>query len=56
MSTARREGLVRLSLETGAWSYFVAARAFYARYGFELCEPFGSYRKDPNSVFMTRAL
>jgi putative acetyltransferase len=49
-------GLSRLSLETGAGDFFVPARAMYARNGFSDCEPFGDYRPDPNSVFMTRTL
>ena len=49
-------GLSRLSLETGAGDFFAPARALYARNGFALCEPFGDYKLDPNSVFMTRAL
>ncbi len=53
VATARAEGLQRLSLETGAWDYFAPARAFYARHGFVPCPPFGDYRDDPNSVFMT---
>jgi len=53
---ARRVGMVRVSLETGAWPYFAPARALYARHGFITCAPFGDYRPDPNSVFMTKAL
>ena len=53
---ARAHGITRLSLETGAWPYFAPARALYARNGFVPCPPFGDYRADPNSVFMTRAL
>lgn len=53
VAAARAEGLVRVSLETGAWDYFAPARAFYARCGFVACAPFGDYRADPNSVFMT---
>ena len=49
-------GLSRLSLETGASDFFVAARALYARNGFSDCPPFGSYKPDPNSIFMTRCL
>lgn len=56
IATARGRGMTRLSLETGAWPYFAPARAFYARHGFVECEPFGDYRADPNSVFMTLAL
>ncbi|MFC3529564.1 GNAT family N-acetyltransferase [Paracoccus mangrovi] len=50
---ARAEGFARLSLETGTQPTFVAARALYARAGFVECGPFGDYRPDPNSVFMT---
>jgi putative acetyltransferase len=56
IATARAEGLSHLSLETGSWDYFHAARALYARHGFVVCEPFGHYVPDPNSVFMTLAL
>ena len=49
-------GMVRLSLETGAWDYFRPARAFYLRHGFFECAPFADYKPDPNSVFMTRVL
>jgi putative acetyltransferase len=54
METARARGMRRLSLETGSWPYFLPARALYARHGFVECGPFGEYREDPNSVFMTR--
>lgn len=53
MGAARGRGLRRLSLETGSWPYFLPARALYARHGFVECGPFGDYREDPNSVFMT---
>ena len=53
---ARAAGLQRLSLETGVQPGFLAARGLYAREGFTECPPFGSYRADPNSVFMTLLL
>ncbi|MEU6158222.1 GNAT family N-acetyltransferase [Streptomyces sp. NPDC047130] len=53
---AAERGHRRLSLETGAEDYFAAARRLYARHGFTACPPFGDYRDDPNSVFLTRAL
>lgn len=53
---ARRRGYKRLSLETGSMGYFEPARRLYARFGFVVSGPFGSYREDPNSVFMTREL
>ena len=53
IAEARTGGLNRLSLETGSWDYFRPAHALYARHGFTECPPFGEYRADPNSVFMT---
>lgn len=53
---ARLSGITRLSLETGAQPGFVAARRLYARAGFHECPPFGDYRPDPNSVFMSLTL
>jgi putative acetyltransferase len=52
IASARKEGMSRLSLETGSWEYFRPARALYARHGFVECPPFASYVPDPNSVFM----
>ncbi|GAA4847277.1 GNAT family N-acetyltransferase [Saccharopolyspora rosea] len=49
-------GLNRLSLETGAAEFFRPARKLYERFGFVRCGPFGDYRSDPNSVFMTKLL
>ena len=56
IAAARARGMSRLSLETGSWPFFQPARALYARLGFVECEPFGDYRPDRNSVFMTLAL
>jgi putative acetyltransferase len=53
---AEARGMSRLSLETGSWPYFEPARALYAHHGFVECAPFGDYRPDPNSVFMTLEL
>ena len=32
---------------------FLPARELYGSFGFRYCAPFGDYRLDPNSVFMT---
>jgi putative acetyltransferase len=56
VAVARSRGMSRLSLETGSWPYFAPARALYARHGFVECGPFGEYREDRHSVFMTLAL
>jgi putative acetyltransferase len=56
LAEAERMGFRRLSLETGATEHFLLARRLYEMYGFERCEPFGDYRLDPHSVYMTRVL
>ena len=56
LAEARARGYRRLSLETGSMAAFAPARALYSGFGFEECPPFGSYKLDPNSVFMTLEL
>ena len=53
LDEARRRAYRRLSLETGSMAGFAPARSLYAGFGFRYCPPFGDYRLDPNSVFMT---
>lgn len=56
IAVARERGYKRLSLETGAREAFAPAQRLYGSFGFRYCEPFGNYRLDPNSVFMTLEL
>ncbi len=56
LDEARAAGCTRVSLETGAEEFFAPARALYARHGFTPCPPFGHYRPDPLSAFLTRAV
>lgn len=56
LEQARTRGYGRVSLETGSQGFFAPARRLYARHGFTECEPFGDYRPDPHSVFMTLEL
>lgn len=49
-------GYVRLSLETGSAEAFQPALRLYEKFGFSYCEPFGDYRPDPFSRFMTLSL
>lgn len=53
IGAAREDGLTRLSLETGSWPYFAPAWALYRKHGFVDCPPFGDYKPDPNSLFLT---
>jgi putative acetyltransferase len=56
IAEAQRRAYGRLSLETGSQPEFQPARRLYESFGFTHCPPFGDYREDPNSVFLTRAL
>ena len=56
LAEAIARGYTRLSLETGSMDAFAPARTLYASHGFVECAPFGDYREDPNSTFMTKAL
>jgi putative acetyltransferase len=56
ISEANIRGYTRLSLETGASEAFKPALGLYEQNGFEVCDPFGDYKHDPHSVFMTKIL
>lgn len=56
LEDARRRGTTRISLETGSSDFFAAARALYRRAGFIDSAPFGEYREDPHSVYLTKSL
>ncbi len=56
LDEAKGRGYKRISLETGSMGEFEPARRLYELFGFEYCGPFGDYRDDPNSVFMTRSI
>jgi putative acetyltransferase len=56
ISEAIFRGYKRLSLETGPAQTFAAAHELYKSAGFQPCGPFGDYKLDPHSVFMTMLL
>lgn len=56
IDVAKERNYKQLSLETGAAEAFKPAHKLYESFGFNYCEPFGDYKKDPNSVFMTLLL
>jgi putative acetyltransferase len=51
---AERRGIKRLSLETGIHN--LQAVHLYHHAGYEECPPFGGYKPDPLSLFMTREI
>ena len=56
LAEAEQRGYRQVSLETGSMDAFEPARQLYTRFGFAACGPFGNYRPDRNSVFMTRSV
>jgi putative acetyltransferase len=56
VAVARSRGYRRLSLETGSMDAFLPAQHLYESFGFSYCGPFGAYKEDPNSVFMSLQL
>jgi putative acetyltransferase len=56
IAVARARAYQRLSLETGSMQAFKPAQQLYESFGFTYCGPFGEYRDDPLSRFMTLRL
>jgi putative acetyltransferase len=56
IEVAKERGYERLSLETGTAEAFKPAQRLYESFGFVYCGPFGEYKQDPHSVFMTLRL
>jgi len=53
LSVAADRDYQRVSLETGTMDAYEPARSFYMKVGFKLCEPFGEYTTNANSLCMT---
>jgi putative acetyltransferase len=53
INEAKKLNIKRLSLETGAGEFFLAARKLFNKCGFKTCEPFSHYKNDINSVYLT---
>jgi putative acetyltransferase len=56
LTEAKQRGYKRVSLETGTEDYFKPALHLYEAFEFSICTPFGDYREDPESIFMTKEL
>lgn len=56
IEVAKERNYKRLSLETGSEDAFKPAQKLYESFGFMFCGPFGDYKEDPNSVYMTLRL
>ena len=56
INEAKKLNIKRLSIETGAGDFFKPARKLFKKCSFELCEPFAHYKKDINSVYLTKLI
>ena len=56
LQVSRERGYRELFLETGNHPAFVPAQTLYRSVGFRECGPFGSYKENGNSVFMSLRL
>ena len=53
---ATKLNIKRISIETGAGKFFEPARKLFKKCNFELCEPFAHYKKDINSIYLTKLI
>ena len=51
ITEAKKIGIKRLSIETGAGEFFSPARKLFKKFGFKACKPFAHYKEDPNSCY-----
>ena len=53
---AKKLEIKRLSIETGAGEFFAPARKLFDKCGFKPCPPFAHYKKDINSLYLTKLI
>ena len=53
---AKKLHIKKLSIETGAGSFFLPARKLFEKCGFIPCRPFAHYKDDINSVYLTKKI
>ena len=53
---AKKLNIKRISIETGAGKFFEPARKLFQKCNFKPCEPFAHYKKDINSLYLTKLI
>ena len=53
---AKKLKIKRISIETGAGKFFEPARKLFNKCNFKPCEPFAHYKKDINSLYLTKII
>ena len=56
INEAKKLNIKKLSIETGAGEFFKPARKLFKQCSFETCDPFAHYKKDINSVYLTKSI
>ena len=53
---AKELEIKKLSIETGSGKFFAPARRLFDKCGFKPCQPFAHYKKDVNSLYLSKLL
>ena len=53
---AKKLNIKRISIETGAGKFFEPARRLFQKCDFKPCEPFAHYKKDINSLYLSKLI
>ena len=56
INEAKNLKIQKLSIETGSGDFFAPARKLFDNCGFKPCPPFAHYKKDMNSLYLTKLL
>ena len=56
ISEAKKLQIKKISIETGAGSFFEPARKLFKKCNFETCDPFAHYKKDINSLYYSKLI
>ena len=53
---AKKLGITKISIETGAGIFFEPARKLFKKCQFETCKPFAHYKEDVNSIYLAKLI
>ena len=53
---AKKNGVDKISIETGAGNFFKPARKLFESAGFKKCKPFAHYKEDQNSCYYSKEI
>ena len=53
---AQKLNITRISIETGAGKFFEPARKLFKKCNFQACKPFAHYKKDVNSIYLSKLI